>query len=152
MCPHPPVTESLLERSQADLLLLLSLCWIIQQDAAPEDMDFSGREDCTSGQESRARIAEGVRKEETKDETGEAGEGTHQSKQPKPARATGYSTHMKYTKRQELGRSLAKLVSKVEDHHTLSSLFSSVPGGDGPETARDKSRLSNTEEESRCDK
>lgn len=59
------------------MLLLLSLHWVIDPDTSVENVDFSLGEQRDLWQESRVRVLERIREEETQDDTAENGEGTH---------------------------------------------------------------------------
>ena len=91
-------------------------------------MQLSVGEDLDLWQERAVWPLERIRKEEAKNESTQTGESTHEHKQPEPTGASGNASHMKDTEGKEFCRGLAKLVAKVEDHHTLSSLLLGVPG------------------------
>lgn len=91
-------------------------------------MEFSVGEDLDLWQERAVWSLERVWKEEAEDESTETGESTHEDKQPEPTGASGDASHVEDTKGKEFCRRLAKLVAKVEDHHTLGSFLLGVPG------------------------
>ena len=74
MDPHAPVAEGLFESGQTNLLLFLALGWVVKQNPVAKNVDLTRREQCSLGQEGRARVAERIREEEAEDETTETGE------------------------------------------------------------------------------
>ncbi len=62
-------TYSFLETGKANTFLLLALGRVIFEDSVAKDVKFSFTEDLDLGKESAVRILEGVREEETEDET-----------------------------------------------------------------------------------
>jgi len=91
-------------------------------------MQLSLGKDVNLRQESAVWSLKRVREEEAKNESTETGKTTHEHEQPEPTGASGNTSHVEDTEGEKFGRCLAELVAKVEYHHTLSSLFLSVPG------------------------
>jgi len=141
MNPHAPVAKCLFESGQTNLLLFLALGWVVEQNTVAENVNLTRREQCSLGQEGRARVAERIREEEAEDETTETGEATHEHEQPKPTGPASDTTHVEDAKSEELSRSLAELIAKVEDHDTFRRFLASIPGRYCPQTARNEARL-----------
>lgn len=155
-------TYSFLECRTADPLLLSALHGIVEQHTAVEDMNLSVSEDFPLWQERAVWVLERVGQEETKDHAAENGEETHEREEPEPARLPANATHMKDAIRQQLRRSLTKLITEVENHDTLCGLLSREPlplvricgscrgqgtyCGKGPQTTWDEAGLSHTQE------
>ena len=116
-------------------------------DSGLENMQLPLSEDVDFGQEGAVRVLEGVGQTETKHETTEHCEGTHENEQPEPTSLVADAAHVKNTIGQQLGGGLAELVSKVEEHDTLRRLAACVPGRQRPETTGDEARLGHAEEE-----
>lgn len=144
-------THSLLESSQANLLLLLALHRVIKENTGLQNVQFSLSEEAVVGQEGAARVLEGVGEAETEDEAAHDGEAAHEHKQPEPTSLVADTAHVEDTIGQELGGSLTELVTKVEEHDTFGGFLAGIPSREGPETTGDETRLSNTEEESSRD-
>ncbi len=91
------MTYSFLETSKANTLLLLALRWVVLEDSVAKDVEFSCIEDIDLGKESAVRILEGIREEETEDETRGTGKSTHENEQPEPSRLSRNTAHVEDT-------------------------------------------------------
>lgn len=72
------VTYSFLETSEADSLLLSSLGWVVFKDSFAKDVELSIAEDLDTRKKCAVGILEGIRQEETENDTGGACEDTHE--------------------------------------------------------------------------
>lgn len=145
--PEAPVGEGSLEGINLDGLFLLALGRLIEKDTGLKNVKLPLGKEAHAWQEGRAGVAERIGEAETKNEAAENGEATHEHKQPKPSSLSANTSHVKNTIGQQLGRSLAELVTKVEEHDALGRLSARVPGRERPETAGNETRLGDTKQQ-----
>lgn len=85
-------------------------------------MQLSVAEDPHIRQERASWLLKRIWETEAENKATEAGESTHQDKQPEPATSASDTSHVEDTEGEKLRRSLTKLVAEVEDHDSFGCL------------------------------